>query len=218
MNTKELGLLSPNSYYFKQLFDWRKVTIEFDIYASKADVGDSAKVLMQCREGNINKFGEFLRFITSREKGPCDVTITGSNKQRLVRIRKGLTFTKHKFDIFDSDDRPIGYFFRKTSYVKSPKYLEFYSGSGQVQYMLRPREDNVRFFCLYEGQKELATITKDWGESIKEKVIQAVTTISADDYFVEISEGVPKSSVVRRLVLAAVIIFDYSFYSGESNA
>ncbi len=217
MNTKERELLSPNSYYFKQLFDWRKVTIEFDIYGSKADIGDSDKVLMQCREDNINKFGEFLRHITSRENGPCDVTITGPDKQQLVRIRKGVTFTKHKFDIFDSSDRSIGYFFRKTSYFKSPEYFEFYSASGQVQYVLRQGEDNERFFCLYEGQKVLATITKDRGEGIKEKVIQAITITSADDYFVELSERVPKSSVVRQVVLAAVIIFDYSFYSAASN-
>lgn len=211
MNAKERVLLSRNSYYVKEHTSWRKVTIEFDIYDSEAGMIDNSGLLMQCREDNITKLGEFLRFITRGDNGPCDVNITGPDKQQIVRIRKGFTFSTHKFDIFDSDDRPIGFFYRKTSLSKSPQQLDFCIAEGVVQYVLSRREDSFHSFSLSEGKKVHATITKIGG--LKEAIIQFVKSLSgADHYLVEVSDNVPTTSIVRRLVLAAVVIVDYSFY------
>jgi uncharacterized protein YxjI len=217
MNVKERELLGRNSYYFKQLWSWSKVTIEFDIYASKAAMMDNSEVLMQCREDNFTRFTELLRIVSMGGSGPCDITVTAPDKLQIVRIRKGITFSRHKFDIFDKDDNPIGYFYRKTSLFKYSRQLYFFSANGSIQYVLSYKEDNVHAFSLSEGQKVHATITKDFGEGLKEKAIQFVKNTSADDYFVEMSERLPSSSKVRRLVLAAVVIIDFSFYTQKDS-
>jgi len=55
------------------------------------------------------------------------------DNQHIVRIRKGITLGEHKFDISDRDDRPIGYFYRKTSFHKRPEQLDFCIARGAVQ-------------------------------------------------------------------------------------
>ncbi len=211
MNVKERELLERNCYYFKQLWSWRKVAIEFDIYGTKAEKIDNSEVLMQCREDKITRLAEFLRVVDI--SGPCDIAITDPDKQQIVRVHKGMTFSSHKFDIFDNDDKPIGYFYRKIYLSNSPKQLNFINSEGSAQYILSHREDNFHSYSLSEGQKVHATITKDFGDGIKERLISSVKEKSADDYFVEISKGFSTDSMARRLALAAVVIVDYSFYT-----
>lgn len=215
LNAKDRELLSHNSLYCKQLWDWRKVTIAFDIYGAKEDIGAPEKVLMQCREANVSKGGELLRFLTNREKGPCDVTITGPDRQQLVRIRKGISITSHKYDIFDGEGRLLGYFQRETPFLRWDRPLEFFTRSGVMQYQLHEVEGKRATYEFVEGENVHATVRKDWGKGVKEKVMQVLSTTHGDDYVVDISKRLPEGSSVRLLILASVIVYDYSYYSAK---
>ena len=187
-------VLNRNLFLVKEHVGMFKAANNYDVHDP-----ETGEIIMECREEKLGVFTKMLRFTDYKRMTPFDVQIRTPDGQPIVRIKRGVSIFLSKVSVLDENDEVIGGFKQK-----------FFSVGGKFDVLDR-REQPV---CSLKGKwsgwdfrfvrdgVEFAHVTKKWAGLGKEMFT------SADNYVLSISEDVPPDSVVRKLILGAVMCID----------
>ena len=188
-------ILEKNLFLFKEHVGMFKASNNYDIYDP-----DSKKIILHCREKNLNFFFKIVRmfFNDFKRMTPFEIEIRGLNGEKVLRVKKRFTLFLSKVEVFDENIRMIGLLKQKFS-LKGK--FEILDPIGNIICNLKGNLVGWNF-KFFKDDKELGLVTKKWSGIGKEMFT------SADNYILEIKDIVEKTSSVRLLILASVICID----------
>jgi len=187
-------LLNRNLYFVKEHLGIFKAANNFDIYDP-----ESNQIIMVCREENLGFFTKIFRFSDYKRMTPFDIEIRTEAGQKILSIKRGVSFFLSKVSVYDEKDNLVGLFKQK-----------FFSIGGKFDVL----DNNENVVCTLKGKwtswdfkfmkdnVELAHVAKKWAGFGKELFT------SADNYMLQINDQVPADNPVRILILAAVMCID----------
>jgi uncharacterized protein YxjI len=186
--------LNRNVFLVKEHVGAFKAANNYDIHDP-----ETGQVILLCREPNLGGITKILRFTDYKRNTPFDVRITTPDGRQQVRVTRGVAFLRSAVDVLDENNRRIGGFRQKLLSVGGA--FEVMDEHDRVQCSLKGKWTgwNFRFMA---GDRELAHVNKKWAGVGKEFFT------SADNYVLEISPDVPPDSILRQLILAAVMCID----------
>ena len=187
-------LLKQNLFFIKEHVGIFKAANNFDIYKP-----DTQELIMACREEKLGIFTKFLRFTDYKRMTPFHIEIKSTNGEKVLTVKRGVSFFLSTVDVFDENDNIVGRFKQK-----------FFSIGGKFDVL--DSQDNVLCslkgkwtswdFKFMQGDSQLAQVTKKWAGIGKELFT------SADNYMLTIDESVKKEDNTRILIVAAVMCID----------
>ena len=188
-------ILEKNLFLFKEHVGMFKASNNYDIYDP-----DSKKIILHCREKNLNFFFKIVRmfFQDFKRMTPFEIEIHGLNGEKVLRVKKRFKLFLSKVEVFDENNRMIGVLKQKFS-LKGK--FEILDPIGNIICNLKGNLVGWNF-KFFKDDKELGLVTKKWSGIGKEMFT------SADNYILEIKDIVEKTSSVRLLILASVICID----------
>ena len=188
-------ILEKNLFLFKEHVGMFKASNNYDIYDP-----DSKKIILHCREKNLNFFFKIVRmfFNDFKRMTPFEIEIKGLNGDKVLKVKKRFALFLSKVEVFDENNRIIGVLKQKFSFKGKFEILD------PIGNLLCNLQGNLVGwnFKFMKDNKELGLVTKKWSGLGKEMFT------SADNYILEIKDVVEKTSSVRLLILAAVICID----------
>ena len=189
------SVLNKNLFFVKEHVKIFKAANSFDIFDP-----DTKQVVLECREENLGFFTKMFRFTDYKRMTPFNMVIKTSAGEKIITVRRGVSFWLSKVEVMDGQDVLIGKFKQ-----------HFFSIGGKFEVL----DQNERSLCMLKGNwtswdfkfvsndgKEFATVTKKWSGLGKELFT------SADNYILQISSEVPADHPLRELILAAVMCID----------
>ena len=188
-------IIEKNLFLFKEHVGMFKASNNYDIYDP-----DSKKIILHCREKNLNFFFKIVRmfFNDFKRMTPFEIEIKGLNGDKVLKVKKRFALFLSKVEVFDENNRIIGVLKQKFSFKGKFEILD------PIGNLLCNLQGNLVGwnFKFMKDNKELGLVTKKWSGLGKEMFT------SADNYILEIKDVVEKTSSVRLLILAAVICID----------
>ena len=188
-------VLNRNLFLVKEHVGFFKAANNYDIFDP-----ETGQMILQCREEALGPLTKMLRFTDYKRVTPFDIQIRTPDGGPVVRVKRGVSVFISNVSVLDESDQFIGGFKQK---------LFSLGGSFSVQ------DDHGRALCTLKGKwtgrefrflsldgEEYACVTKKWAGIGKEMFT------SADNYMLEIRQGVPADSSLRQLILAAVMCID----------
>jgi uncharacterized protein YxjI len=187
-------ILNKNIFLVKEKIGIFKASNNYDVYSPQNN-----ELILNCREINLGFFSKILRFTDYKRMTPFEIEIKTPTGEKLLSVKRGVTFFRSDVEVFDEKERLIGLFKQK-----------FWSFGGKFEI----EDQNGKSVCTLQGKwtgwdfkfvkdtKEIASVSKKWTGIGKEFFT------SADNYVLEISPNVPKDDVVRQLVMAAIMCID----------
>jgi uncharacterized protein YxjI len=189
------SLLNKNLFFVKEHVKIFKAANSFDIFDP-----DTKQIVLECREENLGFFTKMLRFTDYKRMTPFNMVIKTTAGQKIVTVRRGVSFFRSTVEVLNEQDALIGKFKQ-----------HFFSIGGKFEVL----DQNERSLCMLKGtwtswdfkfisndSKEFATVTKKWTGLGKELFT------SADNYILQINSEVPADHPLRKLILAAVMCID----------
>jgi uncharacterized protein YxjI len=189
------SVLNKNLFFVKEHVKIFKAANSFDIFDP-----DTKQIVLECREENLGFFTKMLRFTDYKRMTPFNMVIKAPNGQKIVTVRRGVSFFRSTVEVLNEQDALIGKFKQ-----------HFFSIGGKFEVL----DQNERSLCMLKGTwtswdfkfisndgKEFATVTKKWNGLGKELFT------SADNYILQINSEVPADHPLRELILAAVMCID----------
>jgi len=188
-------IIEKNLFLFKEHVGMFKASNNYDIYDP-----DSKKIILHCREKNLNFFFKIVRmfFNDFKRMTPFEIEIKGLNGEKVLKVKKRFALFLSKVEVFDENNRIIGVLKQKFSFKGK---FEILDPIGNLICNLQGNLVGWNFKFMKDN-KELGLVTKKWSGLGKEMFT------SADNYILEIKDVVEKTSSVRLLILAAVICID----------
>lgn len=186
--------LSRNVFFVKEHVGLLKAANNYDIHDP-----ETGAIVMECREEHLGFFSKLLRFTDFKRTTPFDIQIKTPDGQQVVRVKRGVSFFISDVSVLNENDQHIGGFKQKFFSVGGAFNILDTSGSPVCQLNGSWSGWDFRFTA---GGVELAHISKEWAGAGKELFT------SADNYVLQISDSVPSDSVIRQLILAAVMCID----------
>jgi uncharacterized protein YxjI len=187
-------VLNHNLYLVKEHYGFFKAANNFDVYNP-----ENGELLLQCREPRLGPISKLLRFTDYKRFTPFFIDIDTPSGEQVLSVRRGVTLFLSKISVHDNDDAPIGGFRQKLLSIGGA--FDVLDANSQVLCSLKGKWTGWDFRFM-AGNNELARVTKKW------RGIGAELFTSADNYILEIEEDVPPDSVVRQLIMAAVMCID----------
>jgi uncharacterized protein YxjI len=187
-------LLNKNVFLVKEHVGAFKAANNYDIYDP-----ETGEIIMLCREDRLGLFTRILRFTEYKRYTPFDIRITSPEGRQIVRVARGIAFLRSHVTVFDDSDARLGGFQQKLLSIGGKFEVLDEHGRALCKLVGKWTGWNFRFEA---GDKELAHVTKKWAGVGKEMFT------SADNYVLQISDGVPQESKLRQLILAAVMCID----------
>ena len=188
-------IIEKNLFLFKEHVGMFKASNNYDIYDP-----DSKKIILHCREKNLNFFFKIVRmfFNDFKRMTPFEIEIKGLNGEKVLKVKKRFALFLSKVEVFDENNRIIGVLKQKFSFKGKFEVLD------PIGNLICNLQGNLVGwnFKFMKDNKELGLVTKKWSGLGKEMFT------SADNYILEIKDVVEKTSSVRLLILAAVICID----------
>jgi len=187
-------ILNKNLFFIKEHVGMFKAANNYDIFDPQ-----SQEQLMTCRENNLGFFTKILRFTDFKRTTPFNIEIKTTSGERVLTVKRGVSFFLSNVEVFDEKDTLIGRFRQK-----------FFSIGGKFNVV----DHNDIFICTLKGKWtawdfrfvkeniEFASVSKKWSGLGKELFT------SADNYMLEISKDVVPDNPIRLLILAAVMCID----------
>jgi uncharacterized protein YxjI len=189
------SLLNKNLFFIKEHVKIFKAANSFDIFDP-----DTKQIVLECREENLGFFTKMFRFTDYKRMTPFNMVIKATTGQKIVTVRRGVSFFRSRVEVLNEQDALIGKFKQ-----------HFFSIGGKFEVL----DQNERPLCMLKGTwtswdfkfvsndgKEFATVTKKWNGLGKELFT------SADNYILQINSEVPADHSLRKLILAAVMCID----------
>jgi uncharacterized protein YxjI len=187
-------ILNKNIFLVKEKIGIFKASNNYDVYSPQNN-----ELILICREINLGLFSKILRFTDYKRMTPFEIEIKTPTGEKLLSVKRGVTFFRSDVEVFDEKERLIGLFKQK-----------FWSFGGKFEI----EDQNGKSVCTLQGKwtgwdfkfvkdtNEIASVSKKWTGIGKEFFT------SADNYVLEISPNVPQDHVVRQLVIAAIMCID----------
>ncbi len=189
------NILNKNLFFVKEHVKIFKAANSFDIFDP-----DTKQIVLECREENLGFFTKMIRFTDYKRMTPFNMVIKATSGQKIVTVRRGVSFFRSTVEVLNEQDALIGKFKQ-----------HFFSIGGKFEVL----DQNERSLCMLKGTwtswdfkfisndgKEFATVTKKWNGLGKELFT------SADNYILQINSEVPADHPLRELILAAVMCID----------
>lgn len=203
MNTFINSIFNRNAFFIKEHTGIFKAANNYDVYDA-----DSGEPLLECREEDLSLLTKILRFTGAKTLTPFNNTVRTIGGQRIMTIRRGISFILSDIAILDENDELIGLFKQRFTIIRGR--FDVITPDGEVLCELRGNWTSWGFKFL-DGDHELASIQKRWAGLAKE----LFTT--ADNYVLEIYPDIPKDNRIRALMLAAVLCVDFVFKERNHN-
>jgi len=187
-------VVNRNLFFVKEHVGMFKAANNYDIHDPQ-----SQEMIMTCREENLGFFTKMLRFTDYKRMTPFDVEIKTADGQKILKVKRGVSFILSTVEVFDESDKLVGKFKQK-----------FFSIGGKFDVL----DANDKTLCTLKGkwtswdfkfmkdEVEFAHVSKEWAGLGKELFT------SADNYMLKIDEKVPEDHSLRLLILAAVMCID----------
>lgn len=186
--------LDRNLFLIKEHVGLLKASSNYDI--CDPETGD---VILHCREPNLGMLTKLLRFTDYKRMTPFDVEITTPTGELLVQVSRGISLILSRVTVTDGAGQPLGGFKQKLFSIGGS--FSVLNSQDEPVCDLKGKWTGWEFRFLHEGV-ELAQVSKKWSGIGKEMFT------SADTYILQISDQVPPSNPLRKLILAAVMTID----------
>jgi uncharacterized protein YxjI len=186
--------LNRNLFFVKEHVGMFKAANNYDIYDPTTQ-----DMIMTCREEKLGFFTKILRFTDYKRMTPFNVEIKTRAGEKVLTVRRGVSFFISNVEVLDESDKVIGKFKQK-----------FFSIGGKFDVL----DSNGNTLCTLKGkwtrwdfrfvkdELEFAHVSKKWAGTGRE----LFTT--ADNYMLSIDEKVPQDNPIRQLIVAAVMCID----------
>ena len=188
------SILDRNLFFVKEHVGIFKAANNYDILDP-----ENQEIIMNCREENLGFFAKLFRFTGYKTMTPCNVEIKTPSGDKVITVKRGVSFILSTVEVFDENDVLVGMFKQK-----------LFSIGGKFNVL----DPNENMLCTLQGKwtswefkfvkdnKELGHVSKKWAGLGKEMFT------TADNYMLEINESVPKGDSLRMLILGAVMCID----------
>ena len=189
------SILEKNLYLFKEHVGLLKASNNYDIYDP-----ESKDIILHCREKNLNPAYKIVRmfFQDFKRMTPFEIEITRLDGKKILKVKKGFSLFLSKIQVFDENDKIVGIFKQRLSFKSNFDMLD-----KRENLVCKLKGNFIGWnFKFLKGDSELGLVTKKWAGIGKEMFT------SADNYILEIKDKVEKDSLLRLLILAAVICID----------
>lgn len=171
-----------------------KASNNYDIFNPETN-----EMIMTCREENLGFITKLFRFTDYKTMTPFNVVVKTADGQTVVRVKRGVNFWLSKVEVLDENAKVIGLFKQKLFSIGGK--FEVLDPNGNPLCMLKGKWTGWDFRFIKDNL-EFAHVTKKWSGLGKELFT------SADNYVLNINDGVPQDSPLRQLILAAVMCID----------
>ncbi len=188
-------VLNKNVFFVKEHVALFKAANSYDIYDP-----DTQQIVMQCREENLGFFTKMFRFSDYKRMTPFDIDIRTPSGEKIITVKRGVSFFLSKVQVFDENGSLIGRF--KQKFLSIGGKFEVLDANDRPLCMLKGKWTSWEFKFISADNKEFASVTKKWAGFGKEFFT------SADNYVLQIGPDVPENHPLRQLILAAVMCID----------
>ncbi len=187
-------MLNRNLYFVKEHVGMFKAANNYDILDP-----ETQEIVLLCREEKLGFFTKIFRFTDYKRMTPFNVVIKSAEGEKVLSIKRGVSFFVSKVEVFDESDRLVGLF--KQKFFSFGGRFNVLDADENIVCTLKGKWTSWDFRFEREGV-ELAKVTKKWAGFGKE----LFTT--ADNYMLEIKEEVKPDHPIRILIIAAVMCID----------
>jgi uncharacterized protein YxjI len=187
--------ITKNLFFVKEKVKLFKAANSFDIIDP-----ETKQTVLLCQEENLGFFTKIFRFTDYKRMTPFNMEIKTPEGQRILTVRRGVSFFLSTVEVLDERNQLIGKF--KQKFFSIGGKFEVLDGSERPLCMLKGKWTSWDFKFVSNDGKEFATVTKKWSGIGKELFT------SADNYILQISNDVPADHPLRLLILAAVMCID----------
>jgi uncharacterized protein YxjI len=188
------AVLNKNLFFVKEHVGMFKASNSFDIFDP-----ETQQPIMHCREENLGFFTKMFRFTDYKRMTPFDIDVKAVNGQKIVQVKRGVSFFFSTVEVLDENGTVIGKFKQKFSLTGKFEVLD---PNDKPLCVLKGKWTSWDFKFVSADNKEFATVTKKWSGLGKELFT------SADNYVLQINPEVPENHPLRKLILAAVMCID----------
>ncbi|MGB1248396.1 MAG: phospholipid scramblase-related protein, partial [Chitinophagales bacterium] len=101
-------ILNQNQFFVKEHTGVFKAANNYDIH----DL-ESRDMLMTCREENLGFFTKMFRFTDYKRMTPFDIEIKTTTGEKVLTVKRGVSFWASKVEVYDENDMLIGIFKQK---------------------------------------------------------------------------------------------------------
>src|SRR6478609_7089630 len=189
------AILNKNLFFVKEHVKIFKASSSFDIFDP-----DTKQMILECREANLSFFTKMFRFTDVKRMTPFNMEIKTPTGEKLLTVRRGVSFFVSNVEVLDAKDQLIGKF--KQHFFSIGGKFEVLDKNDRSLCMLKGKWTSWDFKFVSHDEKEFATVSKKWSGLGKELFT------SADNYILQISSEVPADHPLRELILAAVMCID----------
>jgi uncharacterized protein YxjI len=186
-------LLSNNTYFIKERVGAFKAANSYDVFDPQTQ-----ELLITCTENNLSFITKLIRFTEYKRMTPFDLEVLSTSGELLIRIKRGVSFMFSEVEVYNHENKLVGYFKQKFSFGGK---FDVLNTSKEVLCTLTGNWKSWEF-SFSKDAIEFAKVTKKWAGLGKELFT------SADNYMLQISDKVPSDNPIRLLILAAVFCID----------
>jgi uncharacterized protein YxjI len=186
--------LSSNQFFVKEHTGIFKASNNYDIF----DPATNQK-MFECREPNLGLITKLFRFTDYKRMTPFHVEILTPEGAKVLSVKRGFSLLLSKVEVFDENDKVVGYF--KQKFFSIGGKFDVLNASESVVCTLKGKWTSWDFRFV-QGNTELASVTKKWAGLGKE----LFTT--ADNYMLSINNQAAVENNTRILIVAAVMCID----------
>ena len=189
-------ILNKNIFLVKEHTAIFKAASNFDIYDP-----ETKQIVLNCREENLGFFTKMFRFTEYKRMTPFEIDIKTPTGEKLLTIRRGVSFILSTVEVLDENGIVIGKFKQKLFTIGGK--FEVLDASERSLCMLKGKWTSWDFRFVSNDGKEFASVSKQWAGLGREMFT------SADNYVLQISNEVPPNHPLRQLIMAAVMCIDF---------
>jgi uncharacterized protein YxjI len=186
--------LRSNLFFVKEQVGMFKAANNYDIF----DPTSNQKII-ECREPHLGLLTKLFRFTDYKRMTPFHVELTTPQGQKVLSIKRGISFLRSTVHVLDENDQAVGSFQQKFFSIGGK--FDVLDAQGRMVCRLQGKWTSWDFRFM-QGERELANVSKKWSGLGKELFT------SADNYMLTISDAVPANDPARLLIMAAVMCID----------
>ena len=181
-------------FFVKEHVGMFKASNNYDIHDP-----ETQDMILECREPNLGFFTKMFRFTDYKRMTPFEVIISTPDGEKLITVKRGVSFWLSIVEVFDEKDLLIGKF--KQQFFSIGGKFNVLDQNDTVVCTLKGKWTSWDFKFVKENH-EFAHVSKQWAGFGKEMFT------SADNYMLEINDSVPQNNRLRMLIMAAVMCID----------
>jgi len=187
-------ILNKNLFLVKEHVGMFKAANNYDIFDPQ-----TSELIMTTREPNLGFFTKMFRFTKYKSMTPFDIEISTASGEKLLYIKRGVTFFRSDVGVFDERKRLVGLFKQKLFSIGGK--FNIFDKEGREICRVEGKWTGWDFKFIKNGT-EIAQVNKKWAGIGREFFT------SADNYILQIDEKVKEDDSVRQLIIAAVMCID----------